>query len=420
MFISLVNELLGIVFFRVINTFLACKLLAVRFLFFYNLISDIHRLPSRPNFHFFTSRPSSAFLIRHNNLSLSSTKSQSRSLDILAKLLLTRSLPLLSHSVQLSLNTDSLALLFPASINTQSPTLPLISTSLITSNSDYINSPASANNNISQLPPKANLNDHLADILRLDTEPRLADIVQSILSRKNTTLIVTQQARHVSQWIVDTALALISAYIDVSRVSMEAAADLFAFSLLKDQAFLNEMRKGLIFVKLISTQQQHQQPVLPCRSLSYQKDLLAEMFSVLTRLVQRIHDKNEVPIGAGLVEQCAQIQADTINPHVDRKLFNLRHSWFGPGVHAWLKTYQLPVDYLFDVERPCQQQSLFDIVRLIEFSRSPLTKQCVHCGNYTESSSAGGGRVAGSCVPIQDLAGDRCVCGGAWVYSPIQ
>ena len=124
-----------------------------------------------------------------------------------------------------------------------------------------------------------------------------------------------------------------------------------------------------------------------------------------------------------LFEQCTVIQAETINPRMDMKLFNLRHSWFGQTVHSWLKTYQLPVDYLFDAERPCQQKSLFDIVRLIEFSRSPLTKQCVHCGNFTESSSGGvqvGSRVANTCVQMQDLGGDRCVCGGCWVYSPIQ
>jgi len=210
------------------------------------------------------------------------------------------------------------------------------------------------------------------------------------------------------------ALGIVNAYVQINSTNTDTVADLFAFSLLKDKEFLTDMRKGLIYVKLIS---HSQQPVLPCRSVSYQKDLLAELFSVLTRL-----KKGNLKY-YGLFEQCTVIQADTINPHMENKFFNLRHSWFGQGVHSWLKTYQLPVDYLFDVERPCQQKSLFDIVRLIEFSRSPLTKQCIHCGNYTESNSSGvqaGSRAASTSFQIQDLAGDRCICGGSWVYSPIQ
>lgn len=127
------------------------------------------------------------------------------------------------------------------------------------------------------------------------------------------------------------------------------------------------------------------------------------------------------------MEQCTSVQSDTIHPHLDKKLFNLRHSWFGESSHCWLKTYQLPVDYLFDEERPRIQYPLFDIVRLIQFSRSSLTKQCIRCGNFTEANSLTShtqpqtnSLKSQSCMLMQDLCGNKCICGGSWVFSPIQ
>lgn len=106
--------------------------------------------------------------------SISSSKNQTKSLDLLSKLLLNRSLSVLSHSIQLSLNVDSLVTTFASSssnyINT-SQAVPLINTNLITTNMDYINSqtmPNSPANSFNHVPLKTNLNEYFSEILKLD------------------------------------------------------------------------------------------------------------------------------------------------------------------------------------------------------------------------------------------------------------
>lgn len=136
----------------------------------------------------------------------------------------------------------------------------------------------------------------------------------------------------------------------------------------------------------------------------------------------------------------------------DDKFFNLKYTWFGSSTSSWLKTFHFPVDFLFDIEKTRDQYPLFDIIRLVEFSRSNLTKQCFRCGNYTESNnhissssnSVANNNVTNSNSPntnatgnintggsinannsktngahIQDLSGDKCICGGFWVLSSL-
>ena len=140
--------------------------------------------------------------------------------------------------------------------------------------------------------------------------------------------------------------------------------------------------------------------------------------------VQIILDKH-AQIDDSLAEQCIAIQNDVVSVNLYKRFVNLRHSWFGLSTSSWLKTFQFPVDYLFDEERNGTLCPLFDIVRLINFSRSAMTKQCIRCGNYTESGSQPSG-VSGSAAKVpasilmQDLCGDKCICGGSWVQSPIQ
>ncbi len=107
--------------------------------------------------------------------SISPKKNQTKSLDLLSKLILSRSISVFSHSVQLSLNVESLITTFANSnssyINT-SQAVPLINTSLITTNLDYINSqtmPNSPANSFNQVPLKTNLNEYFTEILKLDS-----------------------------------------------------------------------------------------------------------------------------------------------------------------------------------------------------------------------------------------------------------
>lgn len=143
-------------------------------------------------------------------------------------------------------------------------------------------------------------------------------------------------------------------------------------------------------------------------------------------IIPTIQDKL-APVDDSLTEQCISVQNDTISASLYKKFVNLRHSWFGLSTSSWLKTFQFPVDYLFDEERNGMLYPLFDIVRLIQFSRSVSTKQCIRCGNYTESGAPNNSNPAAGQVTkiqtsilIQDLCGDKCICGGAWVQSPIQ
>jgi hypothetical protein len=140
------------------------------------------------------------------------------------------------------------------------------------------------------------------------------------------------------------------------------------------------------------------------------------------------------------------------------KFFNLKNTWFGLSSSSWLKTFHFPVDHLFEAEkiREHYPYCLFDIVRLIDFCRSNLTKQCFRCGNYTESNTSNtisnnvnnnnnsnNNNISNSNSPnnnpninnpsnnntsssktnsgnnMQDFCGDKCVCGGFWVLSSL-
>lgn len=286
------------------------------------------------------------------------------------------------------------------------------------------NSPA---NSFNHVPLKTNLNEYFSEILKLDmstnvnaNELKSSEIIQSILNRKNTTVLVNHQLKHVGQWIIDMTLSLVDA-----AVPNNTDNDTLGSTLIKDQEFLNEVRKGLLFVKLLFSlnQPNYPMPVLPYRSMGYQKDLLNELFCIVTRLMHKANDKL-APVDDSLTEQCSNVQNDTVSVNLYKKFVNLRHSWFGLSTSSWLKTFQFSVDYLFDEERNSMLYPLFDIVRLIQFSRSANTKQCIRCGNYTESGSNSPAASQVSKVQtsiwIQDLCGDKCLCGGAWVQSPIQ
>ena len=65
---------------------------------------------------------------------------------------------------------------------------------------------------------EVNLDEYLNDVLfKMKTDHQISsksinlnDIVQSILIRKNYQLIISQQVKHIFQWIIDTSLHLIS------------------------------------------------------------------------------------------------------------------------------------------------------------------------------------------------------------------
>lgn len=365
---------------------------------------------------------------------------------------------IMSYSIQISLNTESLITMFSNSnanlVNT-SQSVPLINTSLLSSNIDYINNqtfPNSPANSFVHIPIKTSLSEYFNEILKLDSnshtnlnELKLNEIVQSVVNRKNSLVVFNQQLKHLAQWIIDVTLNLVNVFVVTTNKSNNSynnidscglEPDFLFASLLSDYSFLNELRKGLLFIKLMFSVSQSNinlsLPILPHRSITYQKDLLAELFSVLTKFISRINDTTTVN-DESLVEQCVCIQADTIINELDKKFFNLMHSWFGLTKSSWQKTFQFSVDHLFSEEKSPVMYPLFDVARLIQFSRSNLTKQCIRCGNYTEGNSASNTASNAataqtntlqtskmqSCIHMQELSADRCVCGGFWVFSPI-
>ena len=210
-------------------------------------------------------------------------------------------------SVQYSLNLDTLA---ANNLISKTTTQPLtVNSSLINLNLDAINQPAQVTTTqspiLTQCRFKNNLNDYFSDILNTKSETSSAklslnEIIQSVLSRKNYQILVNQQLRQVFQWIVDFSLDLINSFV-LAKQNQNSVADL---SILSDQWVLNEIRKGLVYVKLLfvylstvqsqQTQPQSLQqsnhfittslPILPLKS-SMQKDLITELFNIFTKFL---------------------------------------------------------------------------------------------------------------------------------------
>ena len=250
---------------------------------------------------------------------LVNTQNQFRSLDILIKLILNRCMSIMSYSIQISLNTESLITMFSNSnanlVNT-SQSVPLINTSLLSSNIDYINNqtfPNSPANSFVHIPIKTSLSEYFNEILKLDSnshtnlnELKLNEIVQSVVNRKNSLVVFNQQLKHLAQWIIDVTLNLVNVFVVTTNKSNNSynnidscglEPDFLFASLLSDYSFLNELRKGLLFIKLMFSVSQSNinlsLPILPHRSITYQKDLLAELFSVLTKFISRINGNFE-------------------------------------------------------------------------------------------------------------------------------
>ena len=132
-----------------------------------------------------------------------------------------------------------------------------------------------------------------------------------------------------------------------------------------------------------------------------------------------------------LVDHCLSIQVETIIHSMDDLLVNLKQPWIGNSNFNWSKTLQIPVDHLFEEEKSKKLFPLYDMIRLLQFSRSSATKQCIRCGCFTDSQtpapnspppSASSPSQYGknNCIYIQDVCADKCICGGYCVLSSLQ
>ena len=260
---------------------------------------------------------------------------RAKSLDLLSKLTLNRSISIISFSVQFVLNVDSLTANLsnnPTTSNlsnliNKSIQPPTVNSSLINQNLDLINQftvnaqqlqPQSI---LSQVKFKNNLNEYFNDLLKTRNETSLMklnlnEIIQSILSRKNYQILVNQQLRHVFQWILDLALSLISILLLTKQKQKQNSTEgstpiTGSLLLLNDPWTLNEIRKALIYMKLLFVysslinqpqiqQQLHNQsnyfitsslPILPLKS-SMQKDLITEIFNIYTKFLVKTTEGN--------------------------------------------------------------------------------------------------------------------------------
>ena len=82
----------------------------------------------------------------------------------------------MNHTIQISLNIESLVTLFanskPSLTNSTNQSVPLINTNLVTNNFEYIYSqilPNTQANNFNHIPIKNNLNEYFDEILKMDS-----------------------------------------------------------------------------------------------------------------------------------------------------------------------------------------------------------------------------------------------------------
>ena len=128
------------------------------------------------------------------------------------------------------------------------------------------------------------------------------------------------------------------------------------------------------------------------------------------------------------MDLCLNIEAETVIRPVDELFINIKNSWFGQFNSQVSKPFTCSADDLFDHEKINNKRiyPIFDIMRMIQFSRSSTTKQCIRCGNLTEAQtfynyatkSLQANKV--NCIYIQDSTSEKCLCGGYWVLASLQ
>ncbi len=354
----------------------------------------------------------------------SSYSNQAKSYEYLSKLMLNRALSLITYSVQLVLNVELLSSSLSSTNVANLVNKNLINTSLVTSHADSIDQ----SNQLNQVAFKQNLSEYFSNLLKLKLvdannkyDFKLNEFIQSILNRKNYQVCVNQQLKHIFQWILDLALQL------ASQVAQQTQnkSNQFGSGLLNDLVFLNELRKSILYMKLIIILNQQQNPfiaqsvpILSVRIMqSNQRDLLSDLFQIFSKIVFKSADES---VDESVLDLCSAIQFETVIRPVDELFFNLKHTWLGNPTSTWQECVKLPVDHLFQEEKSKKLYPLFDVIRMIQFSRSSVTKQCIRCGNYTESNSSSSiANSRSNCIYIQDSCAEKCICGGSWVLSSI-
>lgn len=244
-------------------------------------------------------------------------------MEELTRLAMSQAMCIVEFSVQLGLNVDQIS----SSLVNKTNQPPTISTNLL--NTNLIDSPSpssSSTANNQQL--RTNLAELIGEMLRLKADKNglnnlidqsnqsnttqnnnLNEIVSTILAKHSHQLNVNQQVKHIFQWIVDLALYLTriapqTRLNQSSSTHKTSATNLYGSGLLADLGFLNEVRKAIVYMKLLFVSStattntnsppngaslffiSNSLPVLPLRS-SMQKDLLTDLFNIYTKIIYK-------------------------------------------------------------------------------------------------------------------------------------
>jgi hypothetical protein len=349
-----------------------------------------------------------------HNVYLQSSNLQFKSVDYLLRLELNRSLSLIAFSFQFMLKINETTLVL----------------------SDYLN-------DLLKLKPLS-----AQELVKLN----LNEIIQIIFNYKLNQISLNQQVKHALQWSIDRIIYLISIIANSNQIfkinQLNSLPMQIGVSLLNDPECLNDLRKLIIYSKLLfssnqtpssltpnqnssiiqNTSQMHplianSLPILPFKThtITNSKDYLSELFLILTKLInfkliEYQQGNSLASLDDILLDQCSLIKAESIVRPIHEYLFNIRQPWIQQNIkNDYLK---LNADDLFQDEKQTKNYPLFDVIKLITFSRSQFTKQCIKCGNYSESLNGINNDLSKqNCTFIQETASNGCICGGLWVYS---
>lgn len=208
------------------------------------------------------------------NQSTSQSGGKFRGMEELSRLAMSKAMSVLSFAIQLVPNIEQISDNLLNKTNQQ----PAINMGLLALDSSF----------------QSSLSDLVTELLNEKKLNSLSEILSVIVSgpKRPYTVSVNQQVRHILQWILDlslylTRIAPLSRLNHSSSSNTKSRGHLFGFGLLFDLGFLNEIRKAIVYMKLIFNQPNVNFPILPLRS-SVQKDLLSDLFNVYSKIILKI------------------------------------------------------------------------------------------------------------------------------------
>lgn len=218
-----------------------------------------------------------------------------RPLEELCRLAMFRLMSIISYAIQMPFDADQLISQNPNFVN-KSTQQTMIKTSVLNMDSS-VSLSMSLSEQISDV-----LSLHPDEKMNVDHKPStLSEIVAYISHNKLFHITVNQQIRHLFQWMLDLALFL-TRIAPLSRLNQSSSStvnkrssNLFGFGLLADLTFLNEIRKAIVYMKLLFTNAQVNVPILPLRS-SVQKDLLSDLFNIYSKIILKTSEGNLILI----------------------------------------------------------------------------------------------------------------------------